>query len=843
MKTILLKTKRHSMLHLGISFLIIIAQPFFAKAQSGENDVTFNRQDKVNSQGANDWVRLIKVQPDNKIFVLGSFTRYNGTQVNELMRLNTDGSLDEKFKIFPANLNVTSVAFQSDNKILIGCSQFDKSLVRLFPDGKVDKRFNADIDSREYISRIIIQPDEKILVLHDGILSRLHKNGSRDLSFYVNPDDITLHLSQIALQPDGKIVIAGTKGQFMVSGFSTIRLNKDGSRDSSFAQEVSWVTDSYLNINDLKIENDGGILLCTSYSNHNVHLPFNGGVSRIDKYGHYVNGNGGFSIYSILIQPDGKIICSGVRNVADGIRENEMIRFNKDFTIDSTFTFKSGDVYKAINKFGGEKWLIAADLQQDGKILIGGVFEEVDGLVATNIARLNSNGDVDVTFNQRTACNGTILTSAVQANGKTIIAGKFSRYDYHATPNIARLKENGRLDPSFNVGSGTNGEINNVAVQPDGRVVIAGRFTSYDGYPCSNIVRLNKNGSLDKSFENVVTDNFIRKVAIDKNGKIILAGDFKTINGIPRMGIGRLLPDGTLDNAFNSCITGDTLGRVYDFVLAPRGRLYAAVNYRNEEYVYTRKVDVIRLNRNGTRDTRFKALIPEFYLYELVSITLNNSSKPIVSADYGYFYKRAPIIQFNLDGSIDSSFHSEQLTDSLDGIIRKINVLKNDKIVIAGDFTGHIKLLDKDASINSNFTGTANNTIYTTTLVGTDKMIVGGIFSEYGNIARNSIARINVEIAEDERISWELFASAASEDKNRKKLDVYPNPAATSISLNNLLPGCSLKVMNYLGTEMYTSVVTNEKQILDVSAYSNGVYFIVMESNGNRSVAKFIVNK
>jgi uncharacterized delta-60 repeat protein len=149
---------------------------------------------------------------------------------------------------------------------------------------------------------------------------------------------------------------------------------------------------------------------------------------------------------------------------------------------------------------------------------------------------------------------GTVYGVAIQPDGKLIICGAFTTIQQR----IARLHPDGTLDPAFNPGSSANNTIGVVALQPDGKMLIGGWFTSFRGVARNRIARLNSDGTLDTSFDPgtgadtvVGADTVINSIAVQDDGKIIIAGGFRSFNGVPRNRIARLNHDGTLDSSFN----------------------------------------------------------------------------------------------------------------------------------------------------------------------------------------------------------------------------------------------------------------------------------------------------
>ena len=158
----------------------------------------------------------------------------------------------------------------------------------------------------------------------------------------------------------------------------------------------------------------------------------------------------------------------------------------------------------------------------------------------------------DQGFDYGAGADNRINTIAIQNDGKIIIAGQLNSYNGALNNRIARLNDDGSVDAAFYSGSGANYEIFATAVQNDGKIIIAGNFTSYNGTAIKRVARLNTNGTIDASF-NIGTgiSHCVYATAIQSDGKIIVAGDFDTINGTPSYRSARLNTDGSLDTTFS----------------------------------------------------------------------------------------------------------------------------------------------------------------------------------------------------------------------------------------------------------------------------------------------------
>jgi uncharacterized delta-60 repeat protein len=259
------------------------------------------------------------------------------------------------------------------------------------------------------------------------------------------------------------------------------------------------------------------------------------------------------TVYSLLIQRDGKVLVGGVfTNLAGQVRKG-IGRLNENGTLDQAFAPP------------GIGFVTGMAAQPDGRILITGAFTNSFGY--RFIGRLHSNGTHDDSFSSNPGY--PVHTMAIQEDRKILIGGGFSSVDGQARSFLARLNTNGTLDASFNPGANGVG-VYALAVQPDGKVVVGGAFTNLAGQPRTNIGRLHGDGSLDDTF-NPGVNGSVSSIALQADGKILLGGSFATLGGQVRVCLGRLHPDGTVDNTFNPGASSSVLS----LGLQPDGKILA----------------------------------------------------------------------------------------------------------------------------------------------------------------------------------------------------------------------------------------------------------------------------
>lgn len=214
-------------------------------------------------------------------------------------------------------------------------------------------------------------------------------------------------------------------------------------------------------------------------------------------------------------------------------------------------------------------------VQPDGKMVVGGSFSQLAGGNCTDLGRLNADGSLDTSFNPQ--LNGYINYLAAEPDGGLLVGGdlgSFTNVAGHAVNHLARLTAEGALDPGFTSAyAGLLSEICCLAVQSDGKVLVAGEPVMARTPIATNLVRLNADGSLDPSFQPVVTasESFptINCLAVQADGKILVGGFFSNLCGRARANLGRLNADGTLDSSF----IGGTDGSVQSITVQSDGMI------------------------------------------------------------------------------------------------------------------------------------------------------------------------------------------------------------------------------------------------------------------------------
>ena len=393
------------------------------------------------------------------------------------------------------------------------------------------------------------------------LISFGQQTGDLDLSFSIDgmqtvSTSNSLEVCRaIAIQSDGKIVAVGSSNNGANDDFSIVRFNSDGSIDNTFNGNGIQITDlgnTYDYAQALAIQSDGKIVvggasngdfaLVRYNSDGSLDNTFNGtGVQTTD----LSNDDYG---YGVTLQANGKIILVGNANTSTGTVDLTVLRYNVNGSLDSTFNgtgIQTTNFTTYSSDFGND-----VKVQADGKIVVAGYTQTFSNYEYA-VVRYNSDGSLDNSFDsdgiQTTAMGVSIdiaFSLAIQTDGKIIIAGRTGNGSSASDFGLVRYNTNGSLDLTFS-GDGIQttdfgfrefGKA--ITLQPDGKFIVVGS-TDYFGSDDFAIARYNTDGSLDLSFsgDGKQTTSFssigdaASSVAIQSDGRIVVAG-YSNNNGV-----------------------------------------------------------------------------------------------------------------------------------------------------------------------------------------------------------------------------------------------------------------------------------------------------------------------
>ena len=382
---------------------------------------------------------------------------------------------------------------------------------------------------------------------------------------------------------------------------------------------------------------------------------------------------------------------------------------------------------------------------------------------------------VDPGFNP--GADQVVWSMAVQPDGKIIVGGGFTHLGggtgTTVRNHIGRLNTDGTVDPTFNPGA--NSIVEAIAVQPDGKILIGGNFTSVgggDGLATLRqfIARLNADGTVDMSF-NPGANNVVYAVVVQPDGKILVGGTFFTLGGggigtTTRNAIGRLNADGSLDTLFNpgASKTGG-VPIVYTMALQPDGKVVVGGYFTGlgAGTGTTPRNYIGRINADGTLDTLFN---PGSTFY-VNALALQADGKIVVGGDFiglGGGDGMSPgsssllhIGRLNTDGSVDTLFNPGTSAE-----VHTLGVQADGKILAGGYLTwmgaagnfatrsvrNYIGRLNPDGSVDPSFNPGADNIVESVLIQPDGAIVAGGHFLNVGGgsgltTPRNEIARFS----------------------------------------------------------------------------------------------------
>jgi uncharacterized delta-60 repeat protein len=630
----------------------------------GTLDASFGDGGKVATVFGSEsaYVEAIAMQADGKIVVAG---RIGDNVIDDFLvaRYNVDGSPDASFgtdgvvttDFGHTNDSGTAVVIQSDGKIIVGGStqssdgDLDFALVRYSFDGVPDPTFGnqgivtTDLGSDEYNMFIALQADGRIvgggISGEDFVLVRYDSDGVPDPTFGsggVATTDFGPWVGGIAIQPDGKIVMAGTAytstDDHRDYDLALARYNADGFSDGTFGEAGHVTTD------------------------------FTGS----DDYGS-----------DVAIQADGRIVAAGRSKTSSGF-DFALARYNADGTLDLAFGV-AGTV--TTDFAGGRDGSSAIAVQVAGKIVVAGwsdsaLSESHAGDFA--LARYDSDGSPDVDFGVAGIVtsdfelgNSGASDVAVQVDGKTIVAGSIysgrqTGWDFA----LVRYNLDGSVDQSFGTEgititdiAGDDDRVGGLAIQTDGMIMVSGSAEA-DGGGNFTLVRYKPDGSLDSAFGNggKVTTDLVQgredggTLTMQPDGKILMVGS--TESGV--YAVARYDPNGSLDSSFG---VGGVV--ILDFGSTWVGSPDVLVQTDKKIVVTgtggTSGADfaLTRLNPDGLRDTSFgggRTVTTDFGGWdrgEAVAVQSDGKIIMVGRTDNGGDFALAC---YNPDGSLNSGF-------------------------------------------------------------------------------------------------------------------------------------------------------------------------------------------
>lgn len=808
-------------------------------AQDGTVDPTFNPVDIGYGNGDAALygmdVRSVVIQANGHAIIGGAFGSFEGAAARNVVRLLPDGTVDPSFAFAPVTASVNVLLIQpNDGKILVGGMFYQDQgaphnhILRVHPDGTLDTGFNPGIGPDYDVNCMALQADGKIIIggaftningTTRSRIARLNANGTLDTSFDPTAAP-TGEVYSVAVDGNGKILVGGDFSPIVGTTHSSIaRFEPDGSLDLTFnaGTGARTGTTGSGDVNCITVLPDARILIGGYFSRYNSILRNN--IAALLPDGSldpdFTIGTGSSArVHAMARQEDGFILVAGDFDTYDGANRRDLVRIHPSGTVDPTLV--SGASYLGT--------IHTVAIQADRRILIGGDFVSYDDLGRYRMTRILANGTWDSSFSPGTGANLTVYSIAPLNDGRLLLGGGFTLYNGAVARHLARLEPDGTLDLDFGPNDlGCNNQVKRILVQPDGRILIAGGFTSCYGVDRWGVARLLADGTVDPSFDPGFGISLVEDMILQPDGRIIVCGSFTNVNGIERNGIARLHPDGGLDLGFDpgSGPTGGFLPTIYALSMGPDGTVLIGGDFTAINGVP--RNNIARLNSDGSVDLTFDpGSGPNM---RVLCLTVQPDERIIIGGEFNQVngVQRKRLARLLDDGSLDQGF------DSSDGASSAVNtcLLQADgKLVIGGHFGHyggvaheHVARINPNGSLDQSFDtgpGTSSLGVWALAFQTGGALMLGGEFFAVGNLGRNRIARLfNAPVGIPEPLE-------------NARMELFPNPAHDrfTISFVGGFPASALELtlLDAAGHVVMRERSTAASATMDVSGIAPGSY-------------------
>lgn len=403
-----------------------------------------------------------------------------------------------------------------------------------------------------------------------------------------------------------------------------------------------------------------------------------GSLAKIDANGNFAAGfNKLFTdgiVGNVHVQQNGKIFVSGNFTTINGNSVPNLVCLHEDGTVDPSFN-------SALGKAGDFRF------QSDGKIIVrtdnGLVRLNTDGSIDPNfsvtgyfypmgqmevgpndyiyisvygkIYKLKPNGEHDTSFPAGDGADPSdIRTMKVQADGNILIAGSFTSYNGYPAKSLVRLLPDGNVDSNFNIGMGPQGQIFEIVERQNKNILIAGQFTHYNNQ-VANLVELKPDGSLQKIIA-VAAPNWITSVIESADETITIGGEFITVNNTDQLYMVRFNRDYTINTSFHPQITYSNPN--LRFLHARKSGAVitgGSSDFTGVFHSTAVRTKIAELNPFGEHDKSYSPVFP-YNRPHIVSSLMQEDEKMILGG-FVQQYNGPTLVRYNADGTKDNTFN------------------------------------------------------------------------------------------------------------------------------------------------------------------------------------------
>ena len=782
-------------------------------------------------------VKSLLFQTDGKIIVGGNFYKINNQTIGGIVRLNANGSVDNSF-VEGTGVSglVNSIVIQTDGKYMV-CGNIGNyngvekhQILRLNSDGTLDGTFNVTYNYDNFgffsngfqdpITAIAVQPDGKIIVggasfyinnlRYDGV-TRLNPNGTKDTSFLCSyPSTYVYHM---LLQNDGSILL---KGQYA----GIVKLNNNGGNDSTFTNISTsaggvnvlagnfYMIGNKIMVNSNYYDTNGITRQGFHRLNANGSLDFNFNPSFGFNSLYYKMNNGSNEYTTVpKVLLDGKVLVSGVFTSYNDVGfPKGMLRLNIDGTLDPTFSLGS-TVGGTIEHYEGN-----VKQQNDGKILfLNSLIAHNNNLTYTNLVRINNDGSLDTSLNIE---NFNITKFQPLTDGKILVTGTGSIFQNGTKYKILRLNNNGTVDTSFSCPVYWT-SVNSFELQNDDKILICGKYDTTNT-TLNLLRRINADGSLDATFQLSTTyTNNVFHTKLQPDGKILINYN----NSGPKK-ISRLNADGTIDSSFITITTGNSSNsdsrEFFPVAASNTGLIYLSsnspTNYFNS---VSNNNAVLILSANGTLLNSFGNKFGYCNFQGCTHLIFRTLLENIENSN------RNDLVRYK--------FSDEVTVDPPSGSMSQIYTAGQTltDLLIVGQ---NIQWYDSQSECISN--SAFKNANQTESLLPASTPLVNGT-TYYASQTVNGIEsayRLPVTVSQSLTTTGFLLNDVV----------IYPNPTHNAITINNSTNIEAVEIYSILGQNIVSKKITESLVTIDLSTFDSGIYILKLISSNNSKTIKVI---
>ena len=904
-------------------------------SQSGEIDTTFGINGKVVTGFGtnNNTANAVAFQTDGKFIVGGTYVSNRGDNDFALARYNSDGTLDTTFgsegKVITnfgnSNYNyINSIYVLSDGKIMvIGTSGMVSlapklAIVRYHINGTIDESFGTNgkiisslIPYSPYGNKLVFQPDGKFLITSckqyssdpnyyfgveryspEGVLDTTFGTDGQAVSSFGNGQSIP---ASLALQPDGKILVAGRYQPTNARQLALMRFTAEGSIDTTFDSDGKIVTNfgngSVSEAIDVSVNSNGKISVTGI-----VHTtPRNFGLVQYNSNGSLDTSFDGDGKATIAFQSNFETINSVTRQ-SDGkflvvIKSDDFVlttadfivrRYNSDISLDTSFGV-DGQTSAAFTTGMNESQ--AAGIASDGKIVVVGKAAAAE-FANTDfaIARYSANGILDTSLHS----DGKITSAFEKGNDQLthvlmlpddafITVGtsgyRLSNNSTYKDIVLSKFNANGTLDSSFgvlgkvvSVFGQNNNAITAAALQPNGKIIVANTYynVSLGNSFLYELIRYNANGSLDTLFGTngkISLSIESSTIAIQPDGKIVVGAMGAPNTANAGYNIFKFNENGTPDTSFDTdgCAIV-TFGTTYygemAVLLQPDGKIVITGAASNPEvFNNTPAFVAARLNSNGSLDATFgtngKAVgLINDNCFAHAGFLQPDGKILIAGISFGSGGIYFSTLRYTENGMLDTAYGTDGTTSTnlfYDyRIINHVLLQPDGKFLVAlskynqplNSYDFRIRRFNPDSTYDNDFGGPVGVT--TSFFNGYDEAFAMGLQSDHKIIVGGTTSNgITNDFAITRYTNLVLDTPSYT---NYSDLIVYPNPVSTTLYIklpeNNEFEILECSIYNLLGQIMYQNSGTSTE--IDTHELSNGIYSLQITTNHGIIYKKFI---